>query len=105
MTFCGLFVDKYEQNLLGGRCDYPLYHACGGNQDFWNSLAFGMDQEIPDYDMDSEDETWLTKQAKKMEVTPLQFENMMDRLEKGSGQVVGVCGRCNLFSVQSFLCL
>ena len=47
-----------------------------------------MDQEIPDYDMDSEDETWLNKQAKKMEVTPLQFENMMDRLEKGSGQVV-----------------
>lgn len=50
--------------------------------------AFGMDQEIPDYDMDSEDETWLTKQAKKMDVTPLKFENMMDRLEKGSGQMV-----------------
>ena len=47
-----------------------------------------MDQEIPDYDMDSEDETWLNKQVKKMEVTPLQFENMMDRLEKASGQVV-----------------
>ena len=61
--------------------------------------AFGMDQEIPDYDMDSEDETWLTKQAKKMEVTPLQFENMMDRLEKGSGQVVGVSIMCELFSV------
>ena len=55
---------------------------------YFSTLAFGMDQEIPDYDMDSEDETWLTKQAKKMEVTPLQFENMMDRLEKGSGQVV-----------------
>jgi hypothetical protein len=25
--------------------------------------AFGMDQEIPDYDMDSEDEVWLTKQV------------------------------------------
>lgn len=51
---------------------------------------FGMDQEIPDYDMDSEDEGWLTKQARnlKMEVTPLKFENMMDRLEKGSGQTV-----------------
>lgn len=47
-----------------------------------------MDQEIPDYDMDSEDEQWLNKQAKKMEVTPLKFENMMDRLEKGSGQTV-----------------
>ncbi len=51
--------------------------------------AFGMDQEIPDYDLDDEDENWLNKQSKKMEVSPLQFENMMDRLEKGSGQVVG----------------
>ena len=47
-----------------------------------------MDQEIPDYDMDSEDEHWLNKQTKKMEVSPLKFENMMDRLEKGSGQTV-----------------
>ena len=47
-----------------------------------------MDQEIPDYDMDSEDEAWLNKQTKKMDVTPLKFENMMDRLEKGSGQMV-----------------
>ncbi|ESO87683.1 hypothetical protein LOTGIDRAFT_127385 [Lottia gigantea] len=50
--------------------------------------AFGMDQEIPDYDMDSEDETWMNEQAKKMEITPLKFEEMMDRLEKGSGQQV-----------------
>ena len=47
-----------------------------------------MEQEIPDYDMDSEDEQWLNKQTKKMEITPLTFENMMDRLEKGSGQQV-----------------
>ncbi|XP_014666102.1 PREDICTED: enhancer of polycomb homolog 1-like [Priapulus caudatus] len=47
-----------------------------------------MDQEMPDYDMDSEDETWLNKQKKKMEITPLQFEEMIDRLEKGSGQQV-----------------
>ena len=50
-----------------------------------------MEQEIPDYDMDSEDETWFDRQTKKMEITPLQFENMMDRLEKGSGQQVGEC--------------
>ncbi|KAL3836282.1 hypothetical protein ACJMK2_021719 [Sinanodonta woodiana] len=50
--------------------------------------AFGMDQEIPDYDMDSEDEEWLNEQEKKMEITPLKFEEMMDRLEKGSGQQV-----------------
>ena len=50
--------------------------------------AFGMDQEIPDYDMDSDDDTWLKEQVKKMEITPLKFEEMMDRLEKGSGQQV-----------------
>ena len=52
------------------------------------STAFGMDQEIPDYDMDSEDESWLNEQAKKMEITPSKFEEMLDRLEKGSGQQV-----------------
>lgn len=55
---------------------------------FIHLQAFGMDQEIPDYDMDSEDESWLNEQAKKMEITPVKFEEMMDRLEKGSGQQV-----------------
>lgn len=52
--------------------------------------AWGMDQEIPEYDMDSEDEQWLMHQVKnlKMDVKPIKFENMMDRLEKGSGQMV-----------------
>ena len=59
-----------------------------------------MDQEIPDYDMDSEDEQWLTKQAKKMEVTPLKFENMMDRLEKGSGQTVSASLAVPLLAVR-----
>jgi len=49
-----------------------------------------MDQEIPEYDMDSEDEQWLNQQVKhlKMDVSSLKFESMMDRLEKGSGQMV-----------------
>lgn len=51
-------------------------------------LACGMEQEIPDYDMDSEDEGWVDQQSKKMEISPLKFEEMMDRLEKGSGQQV-----------------
>ncbi|KAL4229035.1 Glycosyltransferase 64 protein C4 [Mactra antiquata] len=55
---------------------------------FIHLQAFGMDQEIPDYDMDSEDESWLNEQAKKMEITPPKFEEMLDRLEKGSGQQV-----------------
>jgi len=54
--------------------------------------AFGMDQEIPEYDMDSEDEQWLNRQVKhlKMDVSSLKFESMMDRLEKGSGQMVHI---------------
>lgn len=50
--------------------------------------ALGMEQEIPDYDLDSEDEGWLQEQSKKMEITSIKFEEMMDRLEKGSGQQV-----------------
>ncbi|KAJ8336639.1 hypothetical protein SKAU_G00378590 [Synaphobranchus kaupii] len=47
---------------------------------------FSLDTEQPDYDLDSEDEAFLNKLKKKMEITPLQFEEMIDRLEKGSGQ-------------------
>nr|XP_033787392.1 enhancer of polycomb homolog 1 isoform X3 [Geotrypetes seraphini]XP_033787394.1 enhancer of polycomb homolog 1 isoform X3 [Geotrypetes seraphini] len=47
---------------------------------------FCLDAEQPDYDMDSEDEVFVNKLRKKMEITPLQFEEMIDRLEKGSGQ-------------------
>lgn len=52
------------------------------------SKAFAMEQDIPDYDMDSEDEKWVAVQSRKMDLTPLQFEEMMDRLEKSSGQTV-----------------
>lgn len=48
-----------------------------------------MEQDIPDYDMDSEDEKWVgAQQSRKIDLTPLQFEEMMDRLEKSSGQTV-----------------
>ncbi|XP_068220292.1 enhancer of polycomb homolog 1 isoform X1 [Palaemon carinicauda] len=48
---------------------------------------FSADQDIPEYDMDSEDEEWLNQHAAKGEIplTCLQFEEMMDRLEKASG--------------------
>ncbi|KAF5899164.1 enhancer of polycomb 2, partial [Clarias magur] len=45
---------------------------------------FGLDSEQPDYDMDSEDETLLNRLNRKMELKPLQFEIMVDRLEKAS---------------------
>ncbi|XP_029937075.1 enhancer of polycomb homolog 2 isoform X2 [Myripristis murdjan] len=44
----------------------------------------GLDNEQPDYDMDSEDETLLNRLNRKMEIKPLQFETMVDRLEKAS---------------------
>ncbi|XP_072910892.1 enhancer of polycomb homolog 1-like isoform X2 [Hemitrygon akajei] len=47
---------------------------------------FSLDAEQPDYDMDSDDEAFVNKLKKKMDITPLQFEEMIDRLEKGSGQ-------------------
>ncbi|XP_057214389.1 enhancer of polycomb homolog 1 isoform X1 [Triplophysa rosa] len=47
---------------------------------------FSLDAEQPDYDLDSEDEVFVNKLKKKLEVGALQFEEMIDRLEKGSGQ-------------------
>jgi enhancer of polycomb-like protein len=49
---------------------------------------FSMEADIPDYDMDSDDEHWVNLQTVKLELTPDKFEEMMDRLEKGSGQTV-----------------
>ena len=53
-----------------------------------NFSAFSMEPDIPDYDMDSEDEKWVGMQNRKSGLTSLQFEEMMDRLEKSSGQTV-----------------
>ncbi|KAJ4942767.1 hypothetical protein JOQ06_005281 [Pogonophryne albipinna] len=47
---------------------------------------FSLDAEQPDYDLDSEDDAFVSKLKKKMEISFLQFEEMIDRLEKGSGQ-------------------
>ncbi|XP_029002753.1 enhancer of polycomb homolog 1 isoform X2 [Betta splendens] len=47
---------------------------------------FSLDTEQPDYDLDSEDDAFVNKLKKKMEISALQFEEMIDRLEKGSGQ-------------------
>lgn len=47
-----------------------------------------MDQDIPDYDMDSADEMWVEDQSKRMDLDVLKFEQMMDKLEKSSGQTV-----------------
>uniref|UniRef100_A0A034VY59 Enhancer of polycomb-like protein n=1 Tax=Bactrocera dorsalis TaxID=27457 RepID=A0A034VY59_BACDO len=48
----------------------------------------GLEQDVPDYDMDSSDEIWISQQSRRLDLTPLKFEQMMDRLEKSSGQMV-----------------
>lgn len=50
--------------------------------------ALGMDADIPDYDMDAADEIWVESQQRRLDLTPLKFEQMMDKLEKSSGQTV-----------------
>ncbi|XP_028169263.1 uncharacterized protein LOC114359179 [Ostrinia furnacalis] len=49
--------------------------------------ALWEEQEAPEYDIDSEDERWL-KQQRHAELTEWKFEQMMDKLEKSSGQTV-----------------
>lgn len=51
-------------------------------------VALNLEQDIPDYDMDSADELWVNSQNKRLDLTWLKFEQMMDRLEKSSGQTV-----------------
>ncbi|XP_034038716.1 enhancer of polycomb homolog 1b isoform X2 [Thalassophryne amazonica] len=47
---------------------------------------FSLDTDKPDYDLDSDDEAFIIKLTKRLDIDLLQFENMIDRLEKGSGQ-------------------
>ncbi|OON18384.1 hypothetical protein X801_05763, partial [Opisthorchis viverrini] len=57
----------------------------------WTSLDDALDivlaeDEPTDYDMDTEDEEWLSRS--QLDVTPQKFESMIDRLERGCGQKV-----------------
>jgi len=51
-----------------------------------------LEQEKPDYDLDGEDEKWVRESKKRVgvEITPDQFEEMIDRLEKSCGKQVSV---------------
>ncbi|BES97312.1 enhancer of polycomb [Nesidiocoris tenuis] len=55
---------------------------------------FMMEEDVPDYDMDSEDEKWLSQQ--KLDITPLKFEEMMDQLEKNCAQNIASQNRKDL---------
>lgn len=47
-----------------------------------------MEQDVPEYDADTEDECWINEQGKRLHLNTYKFEQMMDRLEKSSGQTV-----------------
>lgn len=52
---------------------------------------FSADQDKPDYDMDEEDIRFFNddlRERRKFEVSMITFEDMIDRLEKNSGQTV-----------------
>ncbi|ETE65934.1 Enhancer of polycomb-like 2 [Ophiophagus hannah] len=67
---------NYYSRLYKGEFKQP--------KQFIHIQPFNLDNEQPDYDMDSEDETLLNRLNRKMEIKPLQFEIMIDRLEKAS---------------------
>ena len=61
-----------------------------------------LEQEKPDYDMDSEDEKWV-KEAKLrvgVDINPDQFEEMIDRLEKSCGKQVQL-SKCETVNLRS----
>ncbi|PIK57384.1 putative enhancer of polycomb-like 1 [Apostichopus japonicus] len=75
-SHCVAYYDElYEANIRQGK-------------QYIHMQPLSMEQDIPDYDMDEEDENWVKKQAQAFDLTSYKFEIMMDRLEKGSGQKV-----------------
>uniref|UniRef100_A0A1I7ZTX5 Enhancer of polycomb-like protein n=1 Tax=Steinernema glaseri TaxID=37863 RepID=A0A1I7ZTX5_9BILA len=48
--------------------------------------AFGFEEELPEYDIDSEDEQWLERRSQIDPVDALQFERIMELLENGSSE-------------------
>jgi len=49
---------------------------------------FAIEQNLPEYDIDSEDEEWLATQGEVLKLTPMRFEEIIELLEKSSGQQV-----------------
>lgn len=86
----GLIIPTPEVLDLGEHEVYTRsYHAdCKMPRQLIHMQPLAMEQDIPDYDMDSGDEIWVTEQSQRLDLSQLQFEQMMDRLERSSGQTV-----------------
>lgn len=77
-------IDKIDGSEPFDRMYPPSYKA---PRQLIHIHPFSAEQDIPEYDLDSEDEAWVNQHSAKGELplTNLQFEEMMDRLEKASG--------------------
>ena len=77
---------KITKHLIRIQCEHSFFVSENFNIELL--LAFGTETEYPDYDLDVEDEKWLAEIGSKFDLTALQFETMIDQLEKGCGQQV-----------------
>lgn len=86
----GLIIPTPEVSHMGDAAAYDRLYPANYKvpRQLIHMQPFAMEHDIPDYDMDSEDERWVNAQAKTMDITPNKFEEMMDRLEKNSGHSV-----------------
>ncbi|XP_028142187.1 enhancer of polycomb homolog 1 [Diabrotica virgifera virgifera] len=86
----GLIIPTPEVSELPDKEFYEKVYPANYKQprQLIHMQPFTMEQDIPDYDMDSDDERWLQAQTQKLDLSPVKFEEMMDRLEKSSGQTV-----------------
>jgi len=77
-------IDKVDGSEHFDRMYPPSYKA---PRQLIHIHPFSAEADIPEYDLDSEDEAWVNQHSAKGELplTNLQFEEMMDRLEKASG--------------------
>ena len=60
---------------------------------WFSSIAFTLEDELPDYDCDEEDNHWLdlyNKKYPKEGLSILEFERIIDTLEKGCGSRLDV---------------
>uniref|UniRef100_A0A1B6C911 Enhancer of polycomb-like protein n=1 Tax=Clastoptera arizonana TaxID=38151 RepID=A0A1B6C911_9HEMI len=84
----GLVIPTPDVSCLPDKNDYDrLYPATFKvPKKLIHIQSFMMDQDVIDYDMDSEDENWINAQNKKydIDITPCKFEEIIDKLEKNS---------------------
>jgi len=85
-----LVIPTPETEELKDRVVETLYHdPFKQPKQYIHVQAFNFDEEVPEYDLDSEDEEWLKNFNKKKELlTPFKFEQCLDQLERNSGNQV-----------------